>query len=873
MHTKNGLTPKMTRALSGCAALMLCAGASAQTTVSGALDFNGNGRHDSEDIQLGIGFDCNHNALLDTADVMMPHFTVALEQINAVEQFQNNVWDARPIDFNQDGLDDLVVIAMTSTNLGGITLWRNAGGAGLEYVTRINMPNARPTVLQVGDLNNDGMQDFVASDSSYNQAYVFLATGPETFSAPQTLPGQPANNGSTGIDLGDLDQDGDLDVVFSTWYPGMINTYINDGKGNFTAGAWFTTDREPRDVSIADINGDGFPDIAAACEHWSGPFDDGTAVIHTNNGDGTYSWTHTITMPAGGPPYNNRAEARFLELRDINNDGTNDLITSSSVSNIVTIHTNDGAGNFTLSQSFGGWWLESEARDVKLVDFDLDGWLDMVWGDVDMHKVAIYRNNAGVFEFHQNFASGNYGGFSVAAGDFSGDGLPDIVATNDASRTFSILVNKGAFNFDAAIQLRPSEYPASSQLADFTGDGITDLFSIRQPYISGDSFLSVYEGLGDAVFSKEPIETLLTTSIGYILVRDVNEDGTPDLLSVTGPCKVFPGNGDGTFGTAIESPITPFGLRIVTGDINLDGHMDIAWVAGGHPSLLRVSFGDGTGAFGAYTEYTDVKEDESVGIGDINGDGAPEIFTGHRYGIFSIHPNNGDGTFGTRRDIYVPGTSIDPAFGAIAIADFDGDTHNDVVVSGFGLMMFLNPLGDGNLPETPVQVSQYGASILTPTDVDLDGDIDLYARSASGAVFYNPGDGVFGDPMFLPRYDSNARSMVVADANNDGRQDIMVGPENSWSQYLFLNLPSMEADANANMVPDSCEAPVTCPGDVSGPNGVADGRVNVDDLNAILSLWGLSVHPGAPEDLAGDDGMIDVDDLNVVLINWQTTCN
>ncbi|MEZ6211481.1 MAG: GC-type dockerin domain-anchored protein [Phycisphaerales bacterium] len=66
---------------------------------------------------------------------------------------------------------------------------------------------------------------------------------------------------------------------------------------------------------------------------------------------------------------------------------------------------------------------------------------------------------------------------------------------------------------------------------------------------------------------------------------------------------------------------------------------------------------------------------------------------------------------------------------------------------------------------------------------------------------------------------------------------------------------------------------MTCPGDVSGPNGVADGRVNVDDLNAILSLWGLSVHPGAPEDLAGDDGVIDVDDLNVVLINWQTTCN
>ncbi len=861
-------------ALAGCAALMLGAGASAQTAVSGALDFNGNGRHDSEDIQLGVGFDCNHNALLDTADVMMPHFTVALEQINAVEQYQNNVWDARPIDFNQDGLDDLVVVAMTSTNLGGITLWRNGGGAGLEYVTRINMPNARPTVLQVGDLNSDGMLDFVASDSSYNQAYVFLATGPETFAAPVTLPGQPANNGSTGIDLGDLDQDGDLDVVFSTWYPGMINTYINDGKGNFTAGAWFTTDREPRDVAVADINGDGLPDIAAACEHWSGPYDSGTAVIHTNNGDGTFAWTHTIPMPSGVAPYNYKAEPRFVELRDINDDGANDLITSSNSSNIVTVHTNDGAGNFTLSQSLGGWWLESDARDVKLVDLDQDGWPDMVWGDYDMHKVAIYRNNAGTFEFHQNFASGNYGGYSVAAGDFSGDGLPDIVATNDASRTFSVLVNKGSLNFDAAIQFRPVEFPNDVQLGDYDNDGMTDMFMVSAPYISGDHEIHVYRGIGDAVFSKTPIVTPLGTGgLGHAETRDVNADGNLDILVVTGPCRVYLGQGDGTFALPIESPITPFGLRMVAGDINADGNMDIAWVNGGHPSILKVSFGDGTGSFGLHTEYTDVAEDESIGIGDINGDGAPEIITGHRYGIISIHPNNGDGTFGARRDIHVPGTIIDPAFGAIAVADFDGDSYNDIVASGFGLVAFFNTMGDGNLPETPVQVSEYGASILTPTDIDLDGDLDLYGRSASGAVFYNPGDGVFGTPMFLPRYDSNSRTMIVADANNDGRQDIMVGPENSWSQYLFLNLPSMESDANANMVPDSCEAPVTCPGDVSGPNGVADGRVNVDDLNAILSLWGLSVHPGAPEDLAGDDGVIDVDDLNVVLVNWQTTCN
>ncbi len=858
--------------LAAATGLAAAAGASGQV-VSGALDFNGNNKHDSEDIQLGVGFDCNHNALLDTVDVSMPHFTVALEQINAVEQFQNNVWDARPIDFNQDGLDDLVVVAMTSTNLGGITLWRNAGGAGLEYVTRIEMPNARPTVLQVGDLNGDGLTDFVASDSSYNQAYVFLATGPETFSEPQTLVGQPANNGSTGIDIGDLDLDGDLDVVFSTWYPGMINTFINDGKGHFTAGAWFVTDKEPRDVSVADINGDGYPDIAAACEYWSAPSSSGVAVIHTNNGDGSFSWTHTIPMPSGVPPYNYKAEPRFVELRDIDNNGTNDLITSSTASNIVTIHTNDGAGNLTLSQSLGGWWLESDARDVKLIDLDLDGWLDMVWGDNDMHKVAIYRNDGGQFELHQNFASGNYGGYSVAAGDFSGDGLPDIVATNDASRTFSVLVNKGAMNFDAAIHFRPTEFAASAQLADFDNDGLTDLFIVEQPYISGTSYLSVYPGLGDAVFSKVATQTPLAAAQGYLVTRDINEDGIPDILDVTGHCRVHLSNGDGTFAPPIESPVMPRGIRMATGDLDLDGHMDLAWVWPGHPSTLRVSFGDGTGSFSAHTEYTDVAEDESIGIGDITGDGAPEVFTGHRLGIFSIHPNNGDGTFGVRRDIVIQGVPLLPAIGAIAVADFDGDLTNDVAVSATGIKLFQNPLGDGILPETPVQVGPYSASILTPTDIDLDGDMDLYGRSASGVVYLNPGSGFFDPPMFLPRYDSAARTMIVADANNDGRQDIMIGPENSWSQYLFLNLPPADGDANANTIPDSCESTPACRGDISGPAGAPDGAVNVDDLNAVLGAWDMNVPPGSPLDLAGNDGRVNVDDLNVLLANWQSVCN
>src|SRR5688572_900929 len=227
-------------------------------TLAWGQDLNANAVEDSRDIRLGTSEDCNLNGFVDERDAAAPHFAQSVEHLNALEgeQFQNNVWDAQPIDFNADGLPDLVVSSMYETNTGAITYWRNEGGPGLVFLTRTLLPDTRPYSLRVADFNADGMADFAASDASYNQAYVFLATGPEQFAAPVTLAGPPANNGSIGLDIGDLDGDGDTDLAFSTWYPASINTFYNDGSGNFTAGASFATGAEPRDVDIADFDGD-----------------------------------------------------------------------------------------------------------------------------------------------------------------------------------------------------------------------------------------------------------------------------------------------------------------------------------------------------------------------------------------------------------------------------------------------------------------------------------------------------------------------------------------------------------------------------------------------------------------------------------------
>ncbi len=852
-------------------ALSLAAGALAQ-------DLDGNFTADSQQLRSGAP-DCNHNGMLDSVDISRPHFSTALEHLNGVVPFQNNVWEVCPLDFNRDGRMDLALCAFTSTDFGNIALWRNDGGPGLVFHSQIDFPNARPTVIRAADVNGDGRTDLIAADSSFNRVYILRATGDGTFAAALTLTGDASNNGSAGVEVGDLDNDGDVDVVATSWGTNKVNVFRNNGNGTFAARQTYSVSYQPRDVAIGDFTGDGLPDLAVANEFYSPqpPSANGTVSLLRNTGGAVFVAHATITMPSGDPPYNYQARPQFVELVDVDHDGDNDLITSSKLANVLSIHHNDGAGNFTLAQRFGGAFIEGNARDVKLADLDGDGWEEMIWGDPDMNIAAIFRNDAGTFVHHQNYATSIYGALYLAIADFTGDGRPDIASANDTARTFSILVNKGELDFDAPIHVRPTMFPGNPLLADFTGDGVTDLGVLTSEYLASTSRFAVFAGLGGALFSETSIDTDFGTTASYTLTRDFNNDGIFDLITVTGRCDVRLGNGDGTFGAPISSPITPVGLRLAIADYNVDGFLDLAWIWPGHPGHLRVSFNNGDGSFTPYTEYEALAEDESVGFGDINGDGAPEFFAGFRQqltqpgGVLSVFPNNGDGTFGARQDRFIVASPLSPAVAAIACADFDGDSDNDVVVSALGLKLYRNH-GDGNLPATPEQVNQNSVSMLFATDIDLDGDTDLYGRGLTGVVYLNRGDGLFSGTMFLHRYDSNARNMVVADANNDGRPDVLIGPENSWGNYIFLNFPQRSTDDNGNGVPDDCEAPPVTPADMN-----CDGAVDNGDIDAfVLALLDpAAYHAAFPNcniasgDVNGDGGVDngDIDAFVACLLN------
>ena len=505
-------------------------------------------------------------------------------------------------------------------------------------------------------------------------------------------------------------------------------------------------------------------------------------------------------------------------------------------------------------------------------DLDGDSWEEAVWADSDANSLSVYRNTGGVFSLRMHYGTGNLGTVNLAAADFDGDGRTDIVAANHAQRTFSILRNNGDLLFEAPPRLRPAEFPGASVLADFTGDGLIDLGATGQTVTATLGFF-VYPGRGDGSFGSGINTPGIPASV-IISPRDLNHDGKMDLVVGYGAFRAYLGNGDGSFGAAILSPGS-IALRHVVTDINGDGNHDVVWIASGHPGTLFRSLGDGAGHFAAAAAVAVVPaEDEEIAFGDLDNDGLPEIFTGHRQnvaqpgGIFSVYPNIGAGSFGTRVDRFIVGTPLSPAVAAIACADFDGDGDNDVAIAAASTRLYRNA-GGGVLPALPEVVQEVSGSIYRANDFDLDGDIDIIARAGTAIALFNDGTGHFTKRSYAHQYEGLARGMTLGDVNADGRIDVIIEPENSWDKYLFFNRPALDTDCNANAIPDSCDTdnnsngvPDACEPPIADIDG--DGLIGGGDLTILLQSWG---NLGGRADLNGD-GVVDANDLAILFAAW-----
>ncbi len=273
---------------------------------------------------------------------------------------------------------------------------------------------------------------------------------------------------------------------------------------------------------------------------------------------------------------------------------------------------------------------------------------------------------------------------AVAIGDLNGDGKPDLAVANrvgdsedeDAVGTVSIRLNRGDGTFKPRRDYNAGPDPVAIVIGDLNGDSKPDLA------VAGwDGAVSTLFNKGDASFRVEHDYATgdRTTSIA---IADLNGDGKPDLATTVadeGVVDVLLNKGDGTFAGAAGYATGPDPWSVAAGDLNGDGAADLAVASNSERSVVSIFFNDGKGAFGGRHDYPAGPEPVSVAIHDLDGDGHPDLAISHFGSVFSsnivsVLRNDGHARFGSKRDYPVA-----EGLGPVVVGDVSGDGKPDVV--------------------------------------------------------------------------------------------------------------------------------------------------------------------------------------------------
>jgi hypothetical protein len=295
-------------------------------------------------------------------------------------------------DIDRDGDWDLILA--NDFNKRPQLLLNNGAGVFTD-VTTARLPNIAMSSsrAQFGDVDNDGDLDLIFCNSGTSSRFgsgqprMFLNDGTGFFT--DATSGLPTGNVSEQMDILFLDCDNDLDLdillVTRSASPNQSRLWKNDGTGRFSNVATFPADQTAYSYDAGDIDGDGDLDLIGVNAGSSS-----TELLLRNNGDGT-SWTN-ISASISPNPATDDNDSKFF---DLDNDGDLDLIVGSLGAR-ERIYLNNGAGAFTETTTLLAAVSDSTI-DIKVADFDSDGRFDFITaqGESGAFQNKIYMNLTG----------------------------------------------------------------------------------------------------------------------------------------------------------------------------------------------------------------------------------------------------------------------------------------------------------------------------------------------------------------------------------------------------------------------------------------------------------------------------------------------
>ena len=450
-------------------------------------------------------------------------------------------WKAVSGDFTGDDVPDIAV-----ANIGGksITIMRNDQGTGLVALSPLTVTGSGPLDVLAGDLDSDGDLDLVSVNDD-DLIYLWRNDSPGF-----SLAGQfSAGTGLAEALLIDLNNDGLLDIASLSKTGNKLNLFENDGAWGFTGTDSIALPAVPINVVAGDFDGDGFSEFFISLEN-------GSIVHYRRTGGAAWARDTTYTLSP------NVTEMRVAEM---NGDGKFDLVAVTGNGN-VHVFLNDGAGNLQSPNTHGGI---GSGTALFASDFDADGDVDIGTVDFNTSKLLILANNGdGVMTATDTISVG------VNPTDIVGINLRRSGLTDLAVITF----------FDTELILMLNKTTVSTLVQ-------TSLDREGEQYDSVKVNYSLYDDLRD--------------SLGILVEYSVTS-GVWNPATVLGDTASLPPDAyDGAFTWAAVNDLTPkeyvnTALR-VTPYSNSPGQADTLWfnLDNLHPEAVTISLAD------TLSEYSD----------------------------------------------------------------------------------------------------------------------------------------------------------------------------------------------------------------------------------------------------------------------------